>query len=256
MLLADSIIETLEDLLEAITIGSPAPPAPSGTDAWDPACQPRTQTQLGTNAAGAAVEALVKMYGLAASWWNASVIQIGSYQDNNPEVPGKTKRATSPGVDFVMGINRIRQIPTYFDAAITLIHELAHVNHALQVGFFPEEVVTLVEENEYVALSWEFELVAYAAQLDGALTIYQTDETKYRECWQTSVSSDTVLTPLHSGNKMLARRAIKANYLESELRAEWNNNHSGPAPSDDLVAKWLVFKTFHNLDDLVAAWEL
>jgi hypothetical protein len=156
----DPVVKALEDFLDAL-VGGAGPPAAPPSFGFHPDCEPRTAAELATAAAGAAAARIAGLYPPAAGWLaSLPPIEIRRFSGPDRAVGGRTARHAGPGFDFLIELNVNRHVSSYFDLALSLVHELAHVQRATSLGFLPEDVVTLTSEDEFVGLGWSFELAA------------------------------------------------------------------------------------------------
>ncbi|MCB1676264.1 MAG: hypothetical protein KDI01_08235 [Halioglobus sp.] len=245
------IVEPLQALLGIFTADDSSPPTPTGVDAWDPACQPRTLSQLSSVADRTAIADLARLDPVANAVLNSHgpSLDIAMQPFADVSTAGFTRRSSTAGKTFDIRLNHNRLTPSHFDTALTFIHELAHVARIVDLGFTPAELVTAIDEvRDYVALVWQFEYSAFEAMLNGAVSIHATDTARFAECWHISVANDAILAALHAGNTQLARNEIKVVYPETEQRQYWNDHH-GDTPLPQAAPLWLAYYGLGQADD-------
>jgi hypothetical protein len=256
----DPIIEALEEFLDALAGGGATGASTPPGFGFHPDCEPRTAAELATGTAGAAAARIAGMYPPAAGWLTSlPPMDVRRFSGSNRAVGGRTARHAGPNFDFLIELNVNRHVSSYFDLALSLVHELAHVQRATSLGFLPEDVVTLTTEDEFVGLGWSFELAAFTEQLRAAEAICFDDlaarrfDPDYGAGWELSVPTDDTLTALHAGDVPLARRCIRDVYSEADARTYWSSHHGGTPPSTAVQAFWSLYAGLHT-DEFTTAW--
>jgi hypothetical protein len=250
----EDIFKPLGDAWEAIyeKLFGPAAPEPTGAHAWDVACQPLTETEFFGNATAPAIAELLDLFPAGAAIYDPTRIRLKRItKQGGPQ--GKTSRDMATAKDYLVELNSWEDPArwtnrTHYDLTLRFIHELAHVRDADDRGFMPHETAALLSEKEFIILAWQSEYIAFRFQLDGAITIFESDKARFGECWELSVLEGvTPLSALQGGNKTLARKIIRDSYPESKIRAKYANASPDP-PTAALSNAVNAFMAAGNLD--------